>query len=176
HCPTKMLASHLIESPIIASINIPSWETLLFKEQRQKIIELIEKIEVDRESGLLIVHLTNGTNTRLQMQPINKIDPKKEFAKLPALKQLLLLVHQIHGFVDSGKAANFKEISEWTGLSHSRICQIMNFLNLCPEIQEDILFGDNDAIHKIPEYKTRPICKESDQEIQQKMWQKIVAR
>ena len=174
HCPTRMIASHLIENPIIASLNIPNWDALLFKEQRQKIIELIEKVEVDRESELLIVHLANGTNTRLQMQSIHKPDPKQEFSKLPALKQLLLLAHQIHGFVDSGKATNFKEISEWTGLSHSRICQIMNFLNLCPEIQEDILFGDNDAIHKIPEYKTRPICKEPDQKIQQEMWQKIV--
>ncbi|MDP8266778.1 MAG: recombinase family protein, partial [Candidatus Aceula meridiana] len=174
HCPTKMLASHLIENPIVASLNIPGWDNLLFKEQRQKIISLIEKIEVDRESGLLTVHLTNGTNARLQMQSIDKTDPKKEFAKLPIAKQLLLLAHQIHGFVDSGKAANLKEISEWTGLSHSRICQVMNFLNLCPEIQEDILFDNNDSHHKIPEYKIRPICKEPNQKIQQEMWQKII--
>ncbi|MDP8265906.1 MAG: recombinase family protein, partial [Candidatus Aceula meridiana] len=176
HCPTKMIASHLIENPIIASLNIPGWDNLLFKEQRQKVIDLIEKIVVDRESGLLIAHLTNGTNIRIQMQSIDKTDPKKEFAKLPIAKQLLLLAHQIHGFVDSGKAANLKEISEWTGLSHPRICQVMNFLNLCSEIQEEILFNNNDTLHKIPEYKIRPICKESDQKIQQEMWQKIVAR
>ena len=174
YCPTRMIAARHIENPIIASLNIPRWDTLLFKKQRQKIIELIEKIEVDRESGLLIVHLANGTNTRLQMQSINKTNPKKEFAKLPVLKQLLLLAHQIHGFLDSGKAANLKEISEWTGLSPSRICQVMNFLHLCPEIQEDIIFDDNDTIRKIPEYKTRPICKEPNREIQQKMWQKII--
>ncbi|MCK5581545.1 MAG: recombinase family protein [Candidatus Omnitrophica bacterium] len=175
HCPTKMIAAHHIENPVIAAIDIPRWDTLLFEEQRQKIMELIQKVEVDRESEILLVHLTDGTNIRLKMQSINPPNPKKEFAGLPALRQLLLLAHQIQGFLDSGKAANLKEISEWTGLSHSRICQVMNFLNLCPTIQEDIVLNDDETLRKIPEYKTRPICKEPDPQIQQSIWQKLIA-
>ena len=175
HCATKMIAAHHIEKPIIELLNIQNWDSLFFKEQRQKALELVHKVDVDRKNETLMVYFTNGTNSCLEMHPTNQPkNPKKEFAKLPTLKQQLLLAHQIKGLLDSGKAANLKKISDWTGLSHSRICQVMNFLNLCPSIQEGIILGDDTAIHKIPEYKTRPICKESDPKIQLQLWQNLL--
>lgn len=176
HCQTKMIAAHLIEKPIIDALNITKWDSLLFEEQRQIIKERINKVEVDRQGETLMANFTDGTKERIQMQTINQNNnPKKEFAKLPVLKQQLLLAHQIQSFLDNGKAANLREISEWTGLSHSRVCQVMNFLNLCLRIQEEIILGDNPIIHKIPEYKTRPICKESDPKKQLIMWQQFTS-
>jgi len=176
YCPTRMIAAHNIEKPIIAALDIPEWDSLLLEEQRQKIIEFVKKVEVNRENETLTVCFTNGTNSNLEMHPTNKPkNPKKEFVKLPTLKQQLLLAHQIQGLLDSGKAKNFKEVSEWIGLSHSRICQTMNFLNLCAAIQEEIITGDDTTILKIPEYKTRPICKETNPETQMKMWQELLS-
>ena len=176
HCETRMIAAHHIEKPIIELLSIPSWNSLLFEEQRQKIIEIIEKVEVDREAQTLIIYFKNGKNSHLNMESTNQNkNPKKKFAQLPTLKQQLLLAHQVQEFLDSGKATNLKEISDWTGLSHSRICQIMNFLSLCPQIQEEIILSHDPYIHKTPEYKMRPICKESNHQTQQQIWRKITS-
>jgi site-specific DNA recombinase len=175
HCPTRMVAAHLIEKPIIESLHVPNWDSMLFEEQRQKMMDSVQKVTVDRQNEMLTVSFTNGTDGRIEIQSTEQTpDPKKAFAKLPALKQHLLLAHQIQSLLDAGKAASLKEISEWTGISHSRLCQVMNFLTLTPEIQEDIILGDETTIRKIPEYKTRPICKERNPQNQQKMWQKLL--
>ena len=173
HCQTKMIAAHLIEIPIISHINIPNWDDLLFGEQRKKIAEVIRRIDVEREWNRLIVYFNNDKKIYLKMQAGDAINPREELAKLPALKQLLLLAHHIQQFLDSDKAKNLKEISEWTETSTSRLYQIMMFLNLCPAIQEDIILGDEDNFRDIPEYKMRPIFQESDPAIQLSKWKRM---
>ena len=168
-----MIAAHLIEIPIISHINIPNWDDLLFGEQRKKIAEVIRRIDVEREWNRLIVYFNNDKKIYLKMQAGDAINPREELAKLPALKQLLLLAHHIQQFLDSDKAKNLKEISEWTETSTSRLYQIMMFLNLCPAIQEDIILGDEDNFRDIPEYKMRPIFQESDPAIQLSKWKRM---
>ncbi len=174
HCPTKMIAAHLIEDPIITSLNIKNWDDMLFEQQRKKITESIERIDVEREWDRLIVHFKDGSTKQLKMQPDNKFDPKHEFAKLPILKQLLLLAYHIQQTIDSGNAKDLKEISSWTGVSLSRIYQIMDFLKLCPAIQKDIIFGPEENFRDIPEYKLRKLIQSSDQTDQISQWRKMI--
>jgi len=174
HCKTKMVPAHLLENPVIASLNIIGWDDLLFSDQRQQIMERIKRIDVEREWGRMTVHFTDGTQQHLRMHPDSEFNPKAEYLKLPTLKQLLLLAHQLKQILDPEKAEDIREISSWTGVSPSRLHQVMAFLNLCPQIQEEIILGDEENFRHIPEYKLRPILQSSDPDDQISQWSKMV--
>lgn len=172
-CKTRMVAARLIENPVIDSLNIAGWDQMLFSDQREKILERIKQIDVEREWNRLTVHFTDGTQTYLRMPSPEESVPKSEYLGFPTLKQLLLLAHQIKQILDSDKAEDIKEVSTWTGVSPSRLHQIMTFLSLCPQIQEEIILGEEENFRHIPEYKLRPLFKESDPQTQISQWKKL---
>ncbi|MEW5894470.1 MAG: recombinase family protein [Candidatus Omnitrophota bacterium] len=174
YCKTKMVAAHLLEDPVVASLDVIGWDDLLFSDQRQKILERIERIDVEREWERITVHFTDKTQKYLRINPDGEADPKAAYLQFPTLKQLLLLAHQIKQILDSEKAEGLGEISKWTGISSARLHQVMGFLNLCPKIQEDIILGDEENFRHIPEYKLRPILQSPDPDEQITLWRKMV--
>ena len=59
-------------------------------------------------------------------------------------------------------------------LTQARVTQIMNLLNLAPDIQKDILFLPTDQQGRTPviEKRVRPIVAEMDWQKQRRMWRK----
>ena len=85
----------------------------------------------------------------------------------------LILGYQIDE-VAKKRDRSLKEIANWLGMNHPRICQIVNMLLLSPKIQEEILLSDNKALFNIPEYKLRDIMAEASWDKQQEVWNKLV--
>lgn len=94
--------------------------------------------------------------------------------KIPRIARLMALAIRFDELVRSGEVEDFAAIAELGQVSRARVSQIVNLLNLAPDIQEEILFsppvqGDRDAIS---EREVREIAAEVDWQLQREAWSK----
>ena len=93
--------------------------------------------------------------------------------KEPLLRQNLVLAYQIQELFEKGKAKKLGQVGQWLHMTHARISQIMNLLFLAPDIQEEILFSDEEKIFQLTEHKIRKIPMEVIWTKQEEMWNEI---
>lgn len=60
--------------------------------------------------------------------------------RIPRVAKLLALAHRFQWLLDEGVVKDYAELARLGQVTRARITQIMNLLNLSPEIQEEILF------------------------------------
>jgi len=87
----------------------------------------------------------------------------------------MALAIRFKGLIERGEIQDYADLARLGLVTRARITQVMNLLNLAPDIQEEILFlprvfNDYDPIS---ERNIRPIVAEMDWAIQGQMWQKI---
>ena len=59
--------------------------------------------------------------------------------KLPRVTRLMALAIKFQGMVDSGEVRDYADLARLGYVTRARITQLMNLLNLAPDIQEAIL-------------------------------------
>ena len=67
--------------------------------------------------------------------------------RIPRITRLMALAIKLQDMVDRGEVQDYADLSRLGYVSRARITQIMNLLNLAPQIQEALLFpssGPND--------------------------------
>ena len=114
---------------------------------------------------------------KVDLPPIRPESYQHRMVKLsnePKLRQYLLLAHQIRDRLDANPAVTSKQIAGWLGMTPPRICQIMDMLLLCPEIQQDILLSKHKAFYELGEYNVRKIVIEPLWEKQIEMWHALL--
>ncbi len=114
---------------------------------------------------------------KVDLPPIRPKPYKCRMAKLsnePKLRQYLLLAYQIRDRLDADPTVTSKQIAGWLGMTPPRICQIMDMLLLCPEIQQDILLSKRKAFYELGEYNVRKIVIEPLWEKQIEMWHALL--
>ena len=89
---------------------------------------------------------------------------------------MLVLAHQIQGFLDQGRVENFQKLAKWLNMSFSRLSQISSLLLLSPAIKQDILLSDDERVHYLSEYKFQDIIVELDWKKQEETWREIKGR
>jgi len=95
--------------------------------------------------------------------------------RVPRLSRLMALAIRMDELVRTGTVANHAELARLGHVSRARVTQIMNLLNLAPDIQEDILFlpageGGRDPI---AERVVRPIAAILDWHSQREAWARL---
>src|SRR5574341_938031 len=60
-------------------------------------------------------------------------------ARLPRIPRLMALAIKFQGMVDRGEVGDYADLARLGYVSRARITQIMNLLNLAPDIQGEIL-------------------------------------
>ncbi|HNV85731.1 MAG TPA: recombinase family protein [Candidatus Omnitrophota bacterium] len=189
-CPTKSISAAAIEEKCLELLmritkdkrfEDSNWKTLPLEKQMAVINELVREIDYDGGKSKLRIYLKGDVRKYEYDLPIDELKKRipassqPDFKSEPVIKQQLLLAHQIQQMLDSGRAKDLKQISEWTGMSKARLQQIMNLLFLCPRIQEDILTLEQASLAKISEYNVRSINQEIDWAKQTSLWQSILA-
>jgi len=111
-----------------------------------------------------------------------RIQPKRaqaaaeqERAGIPRISKLMALAIRFDWLIRTGTLENLADLARLGGVSYSRVTQIMNLLNLAPEIQEELLFlrrapEGHDAFG---EYDLRGLCSEIGWGEQREMWRSI---
>ena len=119
------------------------------------------------------VHFSRSQHGRLELQSGEAPpEPTDDAVAVPRLAKLLALAIRFDRLVRRGEVTDFAEIAALGHVTRARVSQIVNLLNLAPDIQEAILFhepvrGERDAI---PERQVRAIAGEPDWDVQRELW------
>ena len=123
----------------------------------------------------LKVHIATSAHGRKQIRkgPVTeKVSPPRE--ELPRITKLLALAHRWNWLIEESVAKDQAEIARLMGLSAARISQIMDLLNLAPDIQETIILGATiPHIACISERAMRPISGQPVWEQQRRLCSRI---
>lgn len=127
-----------------------------------------------------------GSDGRLEVsftfQPRNKrgnVNPQSDSRRgstgkgnIPRVAKLLALAIRFEKLVKRGDIQDYADLARLGFVTRARITQIMNLLNLAPDIQEDILFLPNTTKGRDPilEKDMRPVAAVPHWSRQRKMW------
>src|SRR4051812_38907480 len=108
-------------------------------------------------------------------QPTPTPAPKE---RVPKISRLMALAIRFDGLLQRGEVRNYAELARRGHVTRARVTQVMNLLQLAPDIQEQILFlpeleGGRDPVK---EWQVRPVAAEVDWGRQRRMWRRLVAR
>jgi len=114
---------------------------------------------------------------KVDIKPVSRKSYRYYMAKIvnePRLRQYMVLAYQIQETLDRDSTTTAKQIAAWLNMTPPRICQIMDLLLLCPEIQREILLSESKKLYALGEYHVRNIVKESLWEKQKEMWNTLL--
>lgn len=99
--------------------------------------------------------------------------PSSKGGRVPRVARLMALAIRLDQLIQSGEVADQAELARVGHVTRARLTQIMNLLQLAPDIQETILFlpeteRGRDAV---TERDLRSITSESDWRSQRKTWE-----
>ena len=119
------------------------------------------------------VHFTRGQRTRkvIQEGPPPEPDATPE-GTIPRISRLMALAIRIDRLIKAGEVTDQADLARMGSVSRARVTQIMNLLQLAPEIQEAILFlpRTENGRDPIREIMVRPIAAEPDWRKQRRLW------
>ncbi len=122
------------------------------------------------------VHFQPKRHGRKQMNvgaaPVRATVP---LGRVPRISRLMSLAIRFEGLLAAGEVTDCAELARLGHVSRARVTQIMNLLNLAPEIQETLLFlpAVEAGRDSIKEWEVRPIAAEADWGKQRGMWQSL---
>ncbi len=117
-----------------------------------------------------------GRPQRENERPLGGVTTRAE--KAPRITRLLALAVKFEGLLQQGVVKDYAELARLGQVSRARITQIMNLLNLAPDIQEAILFmtGEGPAEQSLRETSVRTLSAEVIWSRQREQWKKWSAR
>jgi len=122
------------------------------------------------------VHFRQRRGTRKMLvegqAPVRQALPQ---GTVPRISRLMALAIRMERLLKEGAVADYADIARLGHVTRARVSQIMNLLNLAPDIQEDILFLPITLRGRDPvrEIHIRPIAAVLDWRKQRKMWREV---
>ena len=98
-----------------------------------------------------------------------------EPGNVPRVSRLMALAIRFEELIERGEVRDYANLARLGLVTRARITQIMNLLNLAPDIQEEILFLPRILKGKelISERDIRKIVKIQSWDKQRQLWQKL---
>jgi len=93
---------------------------------------------------------------------------------IPRIARLIALAIRLEGLLREGTIRDYAELARLGRVTRARMTQIMQLLDLAPDLQEQILFLP--LIQGLNERNLRPIAHRIDWDEQRRMFQKITDR
>ena len=92
--------------------------------------------------------------------------------RVPRITRLMALAIYFDQLISEGVVADQAEIARLGHVSRARVTQIMNLLNLAPDIQEELLFLERKSggLETLSERTVRPITSQSNWRTQRRLW------
>lgn len=131
------------------------------------------------ETGFTVkckIHFKNGHQGRKQMrQGEAPLPTPVEPGSVPRISRLMALAIRFEGLIERGEVQDYADLARLGLVTRARITQIMNLLNLAPDIQEEILFLPRTlkGYDPVSERDLRPIAAVMDWAKQRQMWQDV---
>jgi hypothetical protein len=114
-----------------------------------------------------------GTHTGL---PTSADVASLPVGRVPRVARLMALALRLEKLVRSGQVANYSALASLGHVTRARVCQILNLIQLAPDIQEALLFlpptvRGRDAILLAD---LQPIAAAFDWRKQRRLWRKLL--
>jgi hypothetical protein len=93
--------------------------------------------------------------------------------RIPRITRLMALAIKFQDMIDRGEVRDYADLARLGYVTRARITQIMNLLNLAPDIQEEILRLDELSIKNVPERRIRLIARLVSWSYQRQAWMQI---
>jgi hypothetical protein len=122
------------------------------------------------------VHFTQAHRGRRLLQngeqPVRDVLPS---GRVPRIARLMALAVHFERLVAAADIQDYAQLASLGHVTRARATQIMNLLNLAPDIQEAILFlpPTESGRDTIKEWQLRPIATIVDWRRQRKLWKKL---
>jgi hypothetical protein len=117
-----------------------------------------------------------GRGNRRRLEPGPKPEPvTREPGRVPRVARLLALALRIDEQVRKGELTSYAEVAVLGHVTRARVSQIMNLLNLAPDLQESILFLPRTECGRDPIIlqQLQPIASILDWRKQRVLWQQF---
>jgi hypothetical protein len=113
---------------------------------------------------------------RLATQPQPPAATPRPAGRVPRVARLMALALRLESQVRKGELANYSELARLGQVTRARVSQILNLINLAPDIQEALLFlplteQGRDPIHLA---LLQPIAAAFDWQKQRRLWQALL--
>jgi len=119
---------------------------------------------------------TRGQRTRkvIENGPPPEPAPTPE-GRIPRISRLMALAIRFDRLIKEGEITDQADLARLGNVTRARVTQIMNLLQLAPDIQEAILFLPRTVKGRDPirEHHLRPIAAESDWRKQRRRWKVV---
>jgi hypothetical protein len=125
------------------------------------------------------VHFTHARRGRKQMNigeaPARAPVP---LGRIPRIARLMALAIRFERLLAEGEVRDYADLARLGHVTRARVTQIMNLLNLAPDIQEELLFLPPLEAGKDPirEWEIRPIVMKFAWREQRKLWRRAVTK
>jgi hypothetical protein len=122
------------------------------------------------------VHFARGSAGRREIVAgENPAKPNLPAGSVHRVAKLMALAIRCEELVRSGEVADYAELARLGHVTRARMTQIMNLLNLAPDIQGEILFLPRTTQGRDPigERDLRPICAVPNWNEQRRFWQQL---
>jgi hypothetical protein len=125
------------------------------------------------------VHFTRAEKGTLEMRDGERpVPPPTPKGRVPKIARLMALAIRFDGLLARGEVKDYAELARLGHVTRARVTQIMNLLQLAPDVQEQILFlpeveGGRDPVK---EWQVRPVAAEADWGQQRGMWERLRRR
>lgn len=119
------------------------------------------------------IHFRCGRHGRKHLEtgdvPVLPVEP----GHVPRVSRLMALAIRFEGLIRDGKVADQAELARLGHVTRARITQIMNLLQLAPDIQESLLFLPRitEGHDPLRERQLRPLAAVPDWRKQRQMWE-----
>ena len=124
------------------------------------------------------IHFARGRRGRKQLRRGEAPPPSSPpvFGRVPRVARLMALAIRMQRLIDSEEVRDYAELAHLGHVTRARMTQIMNLLNLAPDIQEEILFLPpvESGRDPIRELQLRPITAVPNWRKQRQMWRELV--
>ncbi len=122
------------------------------------------------------VHLGHGPAGRRELRPGNApTEPDPPVGSVPRVARLMALAIRCEELIRRGEVADYADLARLGHVTRARITQIMNLLNLAPDIQEEILFlpSTTKGCDRIAERHLRRLSGVIDWTEQRRRWRSL---
>ncbi|MDD5350160.1 MAG: hypothetical protein PHQ12_08110 [Chthoniobacteraceae bacterium] len=103
-------------------------------------------------------------------------EPLPKSASIPRVAKLMALALRFEKLVAEGLVENYADLARLGGVSCARMSQILNLLNLAPDIQEELLFLKKTPGGREPvtEFELRDLVAEVEWGTQRRAWEEMM--
>lgn len=122
------------------------------------------------------IHFTQSRHGRKQMaRGDTPIVIEAPMGRIPRIARIMALAIRFEKLVSQGEVRDYADLARLGHVTRARVTQIMNLLNLAPDVQEELLFLRPivSGRDQIKEWQVRPIAAEPNWMNQRRMWRTL---